>query len=197
MQTIDHVLATNEKILWTDKPQFLPFILTTMPAYVVGLAYGLAMGVVIVILGSKSMTSLYVLFMLFMAVFILGRAWLTHRTVSYAITDKRTLIGGGIIGHDFVSVEHDKVTSTSVKVGLADKLVGRNSGSVLIVHPAMQFNKYGVPLPTRLTGITNPNQVYQFLNKVSHDVRTDIQSPNALREPTNSGYTVNPTLETK
>jgi hypothetical protein len=113
---------------------------------------------------------------------------LVYRFVRYVITDKRTLIQKGIIGRDFTGIEHDAVTSTSVYVGVADKLFGKNSGTVKIVHSGSSRSKYGSPVPTALMSVTDPYAVYQLFNKTSHDVRTDVQYPNAMRPENNPGY---------
>lgn len=187
MMDIQRILAPNEKILWQGKPQFFPFIFSSLPIFVFGLIFALipaaGMG-----FSSAALLVPHVWIGLILGPGVLLYSILVHRHIQYVITDKRTLIQKGLIGRDYVGIEHDQVTSTRVNVGLGDKLFGDNSGTVLITHAGGQVSKKGSPRPEGLVSITDPYAVYSMLNQTSHDVRTDIQYPNALRPSENKGY---------
>lgn len=191
MSDLQKVLAPGEQVLWEGKPQFWPFIFSVIPLVIATIIF------VPIFFASESsqgsgidqgLNNLLIVGLILM----LGPGYfiykiLVYRFVSYVITDKRTIIQDGVIGRDFESIEHDAVVSTAVSVGLIDKLLGKNSGTVNIIHAGSPRIK-GTPRPSGLVSVTDPYAVYQIFNKISHDVRSDIQYPNALRPENNPGY---------
>jgi hypothetical protein len=192
MSDIQKVLAPGEKILWEGKPQFWPFIFSALPILLIaaififvsvatnggdGFAVDFSDGAFTTLILAALVGPGYFLYQL-----------IVYRFVYYVITDKRTLIQAGVIGRDFTGIEHDAVVSTSVYVGLTDRVFGKNSGTVKILHSGSASSKRGTPQPTGLVSVTDPYAVYQLFNKTSHDVRTDIQYPNAMRPENNPGY---------
>ncbi len=83
------------------------------------------------------------------------------------------------------------ITSASVNVGVFDKLFGGNTGSILIPTPSsfVQTKNGAMPKPTTLSNVQNPYDVYKYFEKVSYDVKTDIEFLNQLRPSSNPGYT--------
>ena len=59
-----------------------------------------------------------------------------YRNRFYAYTDKRIIIRSGIIGIDFKSLEFKTLTATIVSVNVLDKILRRNTGSILFASPA-------------------------------------------------------------
>jgi len=59
---------------------------------------------------------------------VAGVLWYKNRF--HAFTDKRVLIRGGIIGIDYKSLDFKSLTATVVKVGVLDKILRRNTGSI-------------------------------------------------------------------
>ncbi len=165
----------------------MPFIFSSLPLLVFGLVFALVPAAAM-----KFSPAVLLLPHFWLGVIIgpgaLLYSILVHRHMHYVITDKRTLIQKGLIGRDYVGIEHDQLTSTQVNVGLGDKLFGDDSGTVLITHAGGQVSKKGSPRPAGLVSVTDPYAVYSMLNQTSHDVRADIQYPNALRPNENKGY---------
>ena len=188
MSTIKQVLGENEKILWEGKPQFLPFIGFAVPFLVTGLLFFLGTLAVGIGNDNPSAITMGVLFLLVVGVLPFVYNLLVFPHTHYVITDKRTIIQRGVIGRDFVTIEHDQVTSAKVNVGLMDKMFGKNSGSLMIIHAGGATTKNDAAVPDSLRSITDPYKVYQAFNKISHDVRSDIQFPNAMRPKENKGY---------
>ena len=188
MNEIDKIITQSEKILWQDRPQFLPFVLKGLAPLVFGSLF-MAVGIFAAFTAGKFDPS----FLLFIILgFLIGPGsfiynFLNYRFVHYTMTDKRTIIQRGVIGRDFITIEHDQITSSQVEVGLWDKIFGKNSGSISIIHAGSRVGKHG-PRPSYLRSITDPYQVFKFFNQVSHDVRADIQYPNAMRPAENQGY---------
>lgn len=115
---------------------------------------------------------------------------LVHKHTYYAITDKRIIIQKGLIGRDFEIIDYDQVTNAEVNVGILDKLLGKNSGSILIsTAGSFTYTRQGpVNKPYTLSHVKDPYHVFKFFKDVSHDVKTDINYPNKYRPRTNPGY---------
>ncbi|MCA9386301.1 hypothetical protein KC717_06675, partial [Candidatus Dojkabacteria bacterium] len=65
-----------------------------------------------------------------------------------------------------------------------------NSGSIFIstLGIALPRGKNGIGASNTLHNIENPYEVFKFIKKVSHDIKTDIEYPNELRPKNNPGY---------
>lgn len=61
----------------------------------------------------------------------------------YAYTNKRILIRSGIIGVDYKSLEYKSLTATIVTVSLIDKIVRKNTGSLVFGSPSSPLNGMG------------------------------------------------------
>ena len=190
MRELDKVLDSGEKVLWEGKPQFLPFFFSGSLLMLFGLFWMMFLVIFIIAMGP---------FVLCLPHFWVGIAMLfgppvysglVHKNMYYCITDKRVLIQKGLVGRDFEMVDFDKITNAEVNVNLFDKMFGENAGSILIsTAGSFTYGRHGaVARPYRLSNITNPYEVFKFLKKVEHDVKTDIEYPNKLRPDTNPGY---------
>src|SRR5690606_12527937 len=115
----------NERIIWVEKPQFVPFIFSEFldwgTVILVLICFGIA-------LFAKTSGS-YVGWIF--AAALLGKSLynLIYRTLSYTNTyygysDKRVLIRNGFIGIDYKIVDYDKIFDTQVTVSVIEKLYG-------------------------------------------------------------------------
>lgn len=94
----------------------------------------------------------------------------------YAFTTSRIIIRTGIIV-DIKTILYADVVSVDIKVGLVDRLF--KVGDIYITA------KNGKAV---LWDIENPYKVFNMLQKVVNDIKTDIYYPNELRPKENSGY---------
>lgn len=193
MEEYTQILNDNEKVLWKGKPQFAPFLAKSFIVVPFGLFFlGFS------IFWTINASAVPGIFSLFGIPFILAGlsvvfsplySLLVYRNVYYVITDKRVILQGGVIGRDFEIIDFDKIQSSNVNVGLSDKLVGQNSGSISIDAGRIISRKNGSESnPYKLNSISNPYKAFEFLKSVSFDVKTDIEYPNALRPKNNPGY---------
>lgn len=102
---------------------------------------------------------------------------LEYKNVVYAITDKRIIIRDGLIGIDFKSLDYSEVDNVNVYVDLLEKI--RNVGTIICQVQNMNY---------RFMAVQNPYDVFKMLQKISFDVKTDIDYPNAKRPENNPGY---------
>jgi hypothetical protein len=203
MQEIDKVLNDNERILWQGRPQFLPYFI---PIIFYSLFTLMILSVVVVPLTLLASTTSgedvtlsdlrlqHFTIPIILLIWCVVHAWLSHKNVHYAITDKRVLIQSGIVGRDFKAVDFDKLTNVGVDVGLFDKIFGSDSGSITlsISEEISNTRMMGVQTPNfmeyNLANIGSPYEVFKFFKKISFDVKTDMNFPNKFRPADNPGY---------
>lgn len=194
MRELDKVLDQNEKVFWEGKPKFWPFFLSGFASAILGILF-LVIGGIFVVQGIARGNYYFI----FLPHFWVGVGLvfgipiykaLVYKRTYYAITNKRVILQKGLIGRDFEIVDFDQITNAEVNVGIADKIFGRDSGSILIsTAGTMTYGRQGqVSRPYTLCNISDPYGVFKFFKKVSHAVKTDIQYPNKYRPKTNPGY---------
>ncbi len=204
MRELDKVLSKNEKVLWEGKPKFWPYYfggsaITT----IFGIFWSLflipfvGLAVFDIVWGS----GIFGWAILLLPHFWVGIGllfgvpaylWLVHKHIYYAITDKRVILQGGLIGRDFEEVDFHQITNAEVNVGVFDKLFGGKSGSgSILISTAGSFTQTrqgAVSKPYTLRNIPNPYDVFKFFKDISFNVKTDIEYPNKYRPKTNPGY---------
>jgi len=191
MREIEKVLDANEQVFWENKPVFWPYFLTgAISEFVPGMFWIAIVGALTWLgLSIPDRSTLYYLgWSFFLVPFWLVGIWLVaghhiykillFSRLHYAVTNKRVIIQKGVIGRDFVYIDFNKITHAEVRVGFWDKVFGGNSGSIIVSATGQYF----------LQNISDPYGVFKFFKKVSFDVKTDIEYPNALRSSENPGY---------
>jgi uncharacterized membrane protein YdbT with pleckstrin-like domain len=197
MNEITKILDPNEEILWEGKPANGPFILPVLPVIPVALfitimfVFIVASFVSAIGSGKKATAISLVLTLVIgaiLSILIPFFRYLSCKATHYAITNKRAICQNGLIGRDFQTLDFDKINNTNVEVGLLDKLFGGGTGSVLI-------DKVGGTTTTNtswanmtFSHVEDPYEAFKYLKKISYDVKTDIEYPNAMRPKNNPGY---------
>jgi hypothetical protein len=99
------------------------------------------------------------------------------KNIEYVFTDKRIIIRSGVIGIDFKNIYYSDVEGINCKVGIFDRVF--KVGDLYI----KALNQSAV-----LMNIETPYFYLQKLQKITLDIKTDIQYPNDLRPKENHGY---------
>jgi uncharacterized membrane protein YdbT with pleckstrin-like domain len=131
------------------------------------------------------------IFLLIALAALLGPLWayIGHKYVQYAITNRRLIVQSGMIGRDFQSVDLDQVIDVSVDVGMFDKLGGKESGSINITTAGtVDVGKSTASKTYRLANISAPYEIFKLLQRKAINQRSDISYPNAKRPKENDGY---------
>jgi len=96
------------------------------------------------------------------------RAWYKKR--AYAVTNKRIIVRGGIIGVDFKFLEYKSINATTVNVGITDKVSKTNTGTITFGSPASPIgmvNANGiVSNPFVFMHIENPYEEHKFIKQI-------------------------------
>lgn len=188
MREIDKILD-KEKILWEGKPKLLPFLFSSIFT-----TFSIILLIYLILLirlkdETNSSTTSFIIITLVLFAPIIYK-FLSYFFIHYAITDKRVILQGGIIGRDFRIIEFDKITNLEVNVNLFDKIFGGNSGSILIQTPEAFRNTRLGPMasPHKIKHIKDPYEVFKLFKNLSFNVKTDINFPNLYRPKKNKGY---------
>lgn len=179
------VRDADEEILWVGRPHLVPFLLQGVPFLVIGSAWG-AMDYFGFI--SKAGFEFDVFNIIFFALHLfpfwgsilnMFRLILVHQNTAYAITNKRLMFRTGFWGIDFKGMDYDRIREFEIKVNPVEKMLGVGS---------LSADSGEKNVSNRFVGIPEPYEVFKIAKRVSVDVKTDWNYPNAQRPPNNPGY---------
>ncbi len=187
----ESIRDSDEELLWSGKPEFIPFILGAIggvfvPLIIVGLF-------VFVFTNTEGETTglvtpgwVAILFIIFGLLPLITRIFVYSNT-AYAYSNKRIMIRTGFIGTDFKTIDYDKISDIEVNVNVIERIF--NVGTVRFFSGRSISHKKGANLLTdRWVAIKNPYEIFKKVKEVSVDIKTDISYPNALRPENNPGY---------
>ena len=189
---VDDVIMNDEKVLWRGKPNPKSYVwaavVKMLPIAILWLGVDGAFIVFItrlMINGDMPLGFLGFIIPFFLLhltpvwIWLFGvlKARREVKNLEYAITDRRVIIRSGIIGIDFKFVNYTEIDSVNIKVGLIDKIF--KVGDIYINSSVNSAVLWDIP---------NPYKIGRALQKVTTDIKSDINYPNALRPDNNPGY---------
>jgi membrane protein YdbS with pleckstrin-like domain len=187
------ILDKDEKILWLEKPVFIPYILTSIWKNLFLLLFGVGY-ISALILNHDFATKrdgspeyfLWILSCIFLFGGILGilKAFLNFSNTAYAYSSKRVMIRSGFIGTDFKTIDFDKIANSEVNVNIVERIYDVGS----VNFSTGETTSKGELVNQKFTSIKNPYQVFKMVKQIGVDIKTDYNYPNALRPEKNPGY---------
>ena len=99
------------------------------------------------------------------------------KNIEYVFTNQRIIIRSGVIGIDFKNIYYSDVEGINCKVGIFDRMFKVGD---LYIKAAGQS--------AVLMNIKTPYYYLQKLQRITLDIKADIQYPNDLRPKENHGY---------
>lgn len=195
-QQFQQVKDSDEKIIWTGKPRFLPFLLTGVPFLIIGLIWGtIDLGFILQIGKDKASSGgppmlfivpffLLHLFPFWGSILNIIRLFLVHQNTCYAITNKRLMMRSGFWGIDFKAIDYDKISDIEVTVNPIENMLGVGT----IRAFSGRTTSKGANLYDCFIAIENPYEIFKRIKEISVDIKTDWNYPNAIRPETNPGY---------
>lgn len=192
LKSFDQVKDDDEEILWIDKPKFIPYAITGIEA-VIGIVVFVAVsyGITKAAKSDDENFNRFSLWVLGLPVALILWQFLSKifafSNTSYAYSTKRAMIRSGFIGKNFKSVDYDKISDIEVTVNIVERIF--KVGTVRFFSGRTEIND-GITskLYDRWEAISNPYEVFKQLKKVTVDIKTDFNYPNALRPEINPGY---------
>ncbi len=193
------VLDKNEKILWFDRPVFVPYILTNIWRNIFYLLLGGGFLAALILDHDFStkrdgspeyMMWLLSLLFVFWGVQGILVAFFNFGNTAYGYSAKRVMIRSGFIGVDFKTIDFDKIADIEVNVNMIERMY--NVGS--IKFSTGETTSKGKLVYQQFTSVKNPYNIFTMVKQIVVDIKTDYNYPNALRPETNPGYktTYNP-----
>ena len=178
----------DEQLIWSDSPEFIPFLVKALPLLIVGLIWGAMdffffMGANFANMG-LNLFMLVHMFPTWLAIANCIRLVFVYPNTHYAYTNRRLLFRSGFWGIDFKSVDFDKISDISVKVNPIEAIFKVGT----IKAYTGRSNSEGRDITDDMIAIPKPYEVYKKIQKIAVDVKTDWNYPNALRPETNPGY---------
>lgn len=188
---IEDLLNEGEEIIWRGKPKLAAFIwskvFNMLPFALLWACFdGFVIYGLVTTDALVGVKPVYIAMIVGFFVVHLAPVWIWLANVlssyaqcknqDYAFTTSRIIIRTGIIV-DIKTILYADVVSVDIRVGLVDRLF--KVGDIYITA------KNGKAV---LWDIENPYKVFNMLQKVVNDIKTDIYYPNELRPKENSGY---------
>lgn len=188
----DSIKDKDEKIIWTGRPTFVPYILSGLWTY----SFFILFAIIWFALGTQvkpendSSGGLGIWFGLFpLAAFLFKflNKLFSFSNTCYAYSDKRVMMRTGFIGTDFKIIDYDKISDIEVTVNFIERAY--NVGTVRFFSGRTETDEGNTTkLYDSWEAIPNPYEVFKQVKQVMVDIKTDYNYPNALRPDSNPGY---------
>ena len=189
--SVEDILSKDEKILQRLKPNkrvlLLESVFKGLPVVLLWVAFDTFFIVMMIVTGAfkenpgliPAVIAFFALHLLPLWLYILNiiKTMAGAKNIEYVFTDKRIIIRSGVIGIDFKNIYYTDVQGINCKVGIFDRMF--KVGDLYI----KALNQSAV-----LMNIETPYFYLQKLQKITLDIKTDIQYPNDLRPKENHGY---------
>ena len=188
--SIDLVLTSDETILWKGKPRKLSFILSNIFKFLPFAIIWLIFDITAIVMIFKFMSEIplpAIIFIVFFFILHLLPVWLwisslitasrRQKVEEYAFTGNRIIIKSGFIGANISSINYSSISSVNLKIGLVERLC--KVGDIYIVADNKKYI---------LEDIKDPYFIYERLQKIANDIKSDIIYPNNYRPSENNGY---------
>lgn len=188
----DSIKDKDEKIIWTGRPKFVPFILSGLWAGLFIIVFvAIWFGIGTQVKPENDNTGGWGLWfgLLPVAFFLFNflKRLFSFSNTCYAYSDKRVMMRTGFIGTDFKIIDYDKISDIEVTVNFVERAY--NVGTIKFFSGRTQTDEGNTTkLYDNWEAIPNPYEVFKEVKQVMVDIKTDYNYPNALRPETNPGY---------
>jgi|GEM_PF-1119882 len=170
----EHILETDERILWVEKPLKVPYLAAGFRELFL---FSFFFGIFLLYLnasqkdpnlGGYLMGAAFILFSPFE--FIKRRLYLKH--ICYAYTNKRILIRYGIRGKKIKVIEFENVVEVTVDINSIERYYG--VGTVKFFTGEISHSEAGTPekMYVDLEAVTDPYVMFHNLKNVMSDLKS-------------------------
>lgn len=188
--TLESTLEEGESILWRAKPLRKSFLLSAFFRYfffaIIWLIFDTSFVIMMVMFGDGMPWFVYLILGIAL-LFHLMPVWMwvsgvisasrRQKIEEYAFTNKRILVKKGFIGANIITMPYSSITSVNLRVGLVERMC--KVGDIYLVYGNQKVI---------LEDIVDPYFIYEKLQAIANDIKSDIIYPNALRPDVNPGY---------
>ena len=188
----DSIKDSNEHSLWTERPKFVPFILSEIWGGVFIIFFAIIwFAIATNVKPENDSSGGWGIWMgllpaaLFLFAFL--RKVFSFSNTAYAYSNKRVMMRTGFLGTDFKIIDYDKISDIEVTVNFVERFY--NVGTIKF-YSGRNHTSDGqtTKVYDNWEAIPNPYEVFKQVKEVMVDIKTDYNYPNALRPDTNPGY---------
>lgn len=194
------LLDEDEHTLWEGRPNAVLYIIGNPLVYVFAAIWLLFdLGFINAFQGASGQGATHVppaitlFFLLHLAPVWYAIIGLVYRAVTwhkicYILTERRIYMSSGILGTDISSLELREINHLTVNVNPVENAMGLGTIRLTPDVTTGQGENARTHAGYRLRHIKDPYDTYRLIKRVSLDVSTDQQFPNAYRPKENPGY---------
>ena len=180
------VLDSDENIVYSYKPNKTRFVwLNVLGSFFFTLifaAFFVVFGVVWLINSDEKDFLAIIFFIVGGGIFVLFNlvtiifSFVRYNKTYYVVTNKRLVIKTGVIGVDFRTLDLHMIQSVDVKVGLLDKFINPNTGSIIVgssstpIGGAMNQRTVGNPLASGFFSFADIDNPYDVAKQIKSHV---------------------------
>ena len=189
------ILDSNERIIWSDKPNLMVHLASGIPLLILGIIWGIMdsfffrafMTASGGMFGFLSIFMLLHMMPLWLGIGNIIRLILVYRNTYFCYTDKRVIIKTGFMGVDYKIRDFYNIADVEVNINPLENMLGVGTIKIDEAYEHRQNNSRKI-VGNRLYGIKNPYDVFKVLKQTIMDIKSDINYPNDYRPETNRGY---------
>ena len=188
---VEDILDQEESVLLRVTPDRRAYILNAvfkmMPVAILWAAFDIFFIVMLVTTGIFAQLGLFSLFLAGFFLLHLAPLWVwiagivrsvaEYKNIEYVFTEKRVILRSGLVGIDFKNIYYSDIEGVNLKVGIIDRIC--HVGDIYI--QALRQSSV-------LFDVKNPYLLLAEIQRIVHDIKTDIAFPNALRPAENTGF---------
>lgn len=189
--TIEDILSEDEAILQRLKPNrkvlLLEALFKGLPFVLLWVAFDSFFIIMMIVTGAFKENPYLIIFVvaffalhllpLWMYIINIVKTMAGSKNIEYVFTNRRIIVRSGVIGIDFKTIYYTDVEGINCRVGIFDRMF--KVGDLYIkAHDQSAV----------LMNIETPYFFLEKLQKITLDIKTDIQYPNDLRPKENHGY---------
>ena len=195
---IEDLVTKDEEILWQGKPKRSAFIwsniLTLLPFALIWLLFDAGFITTMVVIGAFDGPNVFlIIFTVIFFILHLTPFWIwlgnavtasaRQKNTEYVFKKKRIIIRTGLI-IDIKNIYYMDIENVNIRVGIIDRIL--KVGDIYIT---------GKDQTAVLNDLENPYQVFNVLQEIVNNIKTDMHYPNELRPQQNKGYKTKYTVD--
>lgn len=188
---VEDILDGEESVLLRLRPDKKAYIVNAvfrmMPVAILWAAFDIFFIIMLVSTGILAQLGWFALFLAGFFLLHLAPLWIwiagivrsvaEYKNIEYVFTEKRIILRSGLVGIDFKNIYYSDIEGINLRVGILDRLC--RVGDIYI--QAMKQSSV-------LFDVKNPYALLSEIQRIVHDIKTDILFPNDLRPEQNRGF---------
>lgn len=166
------ILRENEKVLWTGKPEGLPYATNELVSFFKSVVWAAVVWAIFIVISKVAEAEISWGMMHLIAAIIIVPALITFlkkliefKNIHYCVTDNRILIQTGVFNTTIKSIESEKINFTNINSNFLDKIF--NVGTLLFYSGEVKNNDDKVEkVFDKFESIQEPFRILNFISLI-------------------------------